>query len=310
MENISKVTYGVVSLVVIVLLIATIAIPVIENSQSMIRTSDNNTTMRFSAVDTADNVNLEIVYDSDEDNPVFVGDYNIPLASSGVTYLVALSESFVIYKFTTHSNLVVIHDGIQNPIVSASISDGILSFADKNTSTEYTVEVSGNLLYAAEKGSYGEFFGSSINLNKGDVVYAVHNSSSALNKVGGEGTLTIGSLLKTTVGDSTTLAYTPLVYNYGTLDSTKLTSYGGTQTLTYDSDKDLYNLSNTTISLSATYDSENYARNISTSIFAPIEYTYVSVNDSAIVQLLSIIPLIMCIVPIMVVVGFISSRRD
>ena len=174
--KVQSLVMGIVGLAVIIMVLTAAVISAVENAQTETRTTANNTGARFAAVETSTAVDLEITYNSENEYPVTVGDYNIPLTVSSPLFNIAVADNFIIYKQVSHTYMICIHEGIQNNITAASISNGVLSFTDMNSSEEYTLNIEGNLLYAAAKGTYGEFNGNtSVYLNKGDVVYESHN---------------------------------------------------------------------------------------------------------------------------------------
>lgn len=309
--NFKNIAYTVVVLMVTIVIITSAVLPIVETAQLEQRTEANNTTMKYSSVSTSDGVDVSIVYDSNNTNPITVNDYTVPIESNGVG-LISCSDSFAIYKFGTHAYLdVIVSDSaVKYKALEVTLQNGTISFIETTNNTEIEGVISGTVLYAASSGDYGEFYSTGdIYFSPGAIVYQIHNSSSSLNEVDGDGHLSVGGLYKYEVS-SELVSTDVLLPSLEGQDPEKLTSQKLSKSFTYDDVKDLYKATNTSATLTATYDSVDYSRNISLSMFAPIEYTYISDSNSVNSVMLGLIPILLFMVPIMIVIRFIAGRND
>ena len=127
--------------------------------------------------------------------------------------------------------------------------------------------------------------------------------------MGGEGTIRIGLLLKATVSDAP-LTYSPIATSYGSLDAEKVTKVTATSNISYDAEKDLYTLGAASVAITVTYDGTDYSRTHNASIFAPIEYEYISGTDNTYMALMGIIPLMLIIVAVLYAVRLMGGSRN
>lgn len=300
--------YSVVAIAIIVLIVSTVAVPVIEDSQSVIRTSDNNATSLYSAT-SASNSSILVVYDADTAS-VTVNDFIVPIPT-GYTTIVALSDDFVIYKFLSHTYLDVYLSGHTDRYRTNSI---IIENSTISFTTTSSVEMSQSLsdsqiIYAAENGSYGCYSGGDVpyNVNRGDVIYSILNSTSSISSQDSQ-TISVGGLFKFTV-DSSNIVANSIITTYES-EASAVDTVTMSKVLDYDSKRDVYTVNNTQMSVSATKDGTIYSRNLVVPIFAPIEYTYISDSDFSILSLLDVLPILLFLVPVMFAVRMIQTRRN
>lgn len=293
MEKISEMTYGVVCLVVIVILIGTICIPVIEDVQSEQVTKGQNSTQLYTAVSSNSNVEITL-----SDGVLTVNDYDVS-DLIGTTNILCVCNTFAVLAFEAITGSILVYDSDgANFTTSASIVSGVLTYTPTDA-TEKTVNVEGNLIYAAENGTYGNFTGGPIYFNESSQLYIVQTSR--LDNP------TLGSILDYGLFSGT---YEELTFHEWyvssegdwtvTIELPEITE--GRGCLSFDS-----------VDFIPTVKSTNgvaeYQRVIGLPLIAPIEYTYLTENSNMIYQLLNILPLLLLIIPVMGAVALIT-RRD
>ena len=303
-DNISKLTNGVICLVVVVLLIAVTIIPVIEDAQKDQYSTDNNTNEKFVISNdsvTASNP-LTLAMDGEyisingvTDTQAYVSnEEKIWALNTGIRVMKNGTEPDIYYNFqttvwsdqttsNTYSAYKLVYDG--STLTGYSNVDAVLFTVDSDF-----------LIYPYSKGTYGEFdmrtatVRNGTHINKDATVYV----GSAGNNYGfmkgnyTDGFTTVGYSGSSTL-DTRTLSYSPVLSDDG------LTwRFSNTPSMTLSDSAGVLDPSSTNWIL----------------IYAPIEYSYISGNDSMIISLLGVIPLVMFIIPVMLAVNMITPRRD
>lgn len=298
MESISKITYSIVSLVVIVLIVATTVIPVIESTQGEIVTHYQNTTQTYAAV-----VSDDVTFTRDATGKITLNGYEI-------TYTETLSRCAIISDglFYVMGQYECILD-LSNAKRIGAGSNHTVSITMSNGSFTYTVDsgdpVTGTYTKAyiiSEKGNYGLFDGNSTSFKTtaGKTIDLIFPGATGLITLIGWYTVTDGVVGNTPVVPFKTNSSGTLVDFDGTYAiNTGFNSAGSTE---YVSSYGKATCGFTPTGSSASTTSGSY--------IAPLDYTDVTDNDSAIRALLGIIPVMMLIVPIFIASRMISAGRD
>ena len=296
----SKITYTVVSLVVIVLVIATAVLPVIEDAQSEQHTEYNNTSAKFKAVNPTDSVTIVL-----NEGYATVNDYRVDYSSATGSAILYRSDN--VNVSLAGSQLIYLRDLAAAKLVSISTAGYTITIADGAWSyNTQSGTIAGVQYMIASNGDYGEYAPTSTNK-----LYVNKDTQLSL--------FITGTL---SAPEQTSISYNAIAT--GTYDNLEIVSISSNVVLDPTATTIVLNPSNiikedalsygiTSMSVSITYTVEDVtytATNSSTITFAPIKYIGISASDDAIISLLSVIPLMMFIIPIMICVGIFSGRRD
>lgn len=297
--------YSVVAIAIIVLIVSTVAVPVIEDSSETIRTVDQNTAQRYSIVSST----AALTVDSSS-NVVQIGDYTMP-TGTGVG-IVAITDSFILRHYDVgHPELMYVDDGV-NDLFSQSTSFVVFD-GTKMTYTSSGVERTCNyswLLIASDSGDYGFFSGVAFNFNKDSVIYTVYWNN-----------VTNSDLSPTSARCMAVLAgkmgeFKSVFCTTDTVDVTFAGNNAGSVNITSFSEGDGYYTMPISPRATLTVQSSSPAGDYSivnsswTVFIAPIEYTYISDNDYAAINLLDVLPILLFLVPVMFAVRMIQTRRN
>lgn len=287
MVTIPKITYSVVALLIVVLLTAVTIVPVINDIQNDITTTNTNATARYSAVVSTNDIDFEVVV-VDVANEIYTIN-GVTVDTTTDSFWRVYSDDFLMSLSTTSINGVGFTSG------SYSFADGdkmtiidgawTFDFADPEK-TDITGEIS-TLIYRDANGTYGEFSsspgGKKVN---NDVTWYVYSQGSGQRNAVWEANRTTYSVLGQWV-----------------TSTGAETSAEGTATVTTTDYNDYaYQIE------SASFTLGSYTT-ATTLYFFPLEYTVVD-TDSSDYVLLGIIPMLMFVLPIIMVVRMISGRRD
>lgn len=300
MEKLSTVAYGVIALVVVVILIFTIALPVIEDAQKEQRSTDNNSSMLYSSVETSESVSL-----------VKTGTGASAVTLNGVdisTMFPTLTQnSQRIYLFwdtgiimlapstggTFNLGAYYLNEGTltgYSNLVSMEAADGAITFT--NTS-EQTLELAYTwMMIPSTTGDYASYRPSDwashdVFIDSDSIIYCAAQSNDI--DVVAKGTL-----------DSMAVMFIA--------DSSQTYSAGSIAINTTPTE---YEASNEFTSVDIVKGTTSMSPPTYFEIFVPVKYTTVTDNDSMIITLLGVIPLILAIVPVMLAVQLMTGgRRD
>lgn len=295
--NLNSAVYSVVALVVIVILIATVCIPVIEDAQKEQVTDYNNESVAYRIADTTENITVTL-YDS----YITVNDLSIDKTDKSTSILrcdnINLTLSGGVFWFKD----------LSEPVNRSVTVNGSTVVISGNTWTigEDTGSVIGTLYVISDEGSIGEYYPSSetpVYINDNSVLSFM--LSGVLTAEGMESVF-YSAIMRGTIGNL------QIISMY--VGETPLVNPTATVTLSADSytaiDPICYALTGINGTITYTDSDVTYSGSLSTAnIFAPIAYQALSDNDSMIYSLLGVIPLMLLMIPIMVCVG-IFTRRD
>lgn len=297
----TKFTMGIVGLVVIILMVTGAVIPAVEDAQKDQYSTDNNTNERYLIVtDTvATETNpliLELSADNHfiingvEDTQAYQANYD-KMWGLNISIRVHDSNYFQAYVWTdattggTKSCHKLVYDG--------SVLTGY-DTVDSVDTEKFTVNTD-FFIYPYSKGTYGQFSitnstASNLHINKDANVFvgAVGNTYEFLKGTYADGFETVGYVGNASY-DASTLSYTAV------LSEDSLTwSFGGAPSIVLtDSTEVSEPLSNAWVS-----------------VYAPIEYKYISDSDSSIITLVGIIPLLLIIVAVLYAVRLMGASRN
>lgn len=286
-----SITAKVVALAVIVLVITTAALPAITDAQEERVTVGQNTTQAYAA-----SVGGDVTFSFTDDNKLKVNDYLVPAVTH--TAIVAISSTFAIVKFTNTNNLNITDSNGSHTVTAASITGGTLTYTASNV--EYTQDVGSTFLYASETGTYGEFTPQDgLNFNAKSVLYTFIDNNQINNELDPTSIVTrniyVGTYdnLNLAFATNTDVLDGKVVFN-NLKDENGYISTSNTTTMTFSSDT-----AAGTYSLTGTK-----------SIFAPIEYTYISSDDDSMRALIGLVAILLILVPVMLAVRMIGSVRS
>lgn len=303
MNKLSTVVYGVITLVVVVILISTIAIPVIEDAQKERYTALQNTDGRYTSA-VSNDLSMDIVWDSSNQKISF-GDKAFDVTFGSIV-TIFYSDSLLLRIATSNIQLSDMKNDIHKVDMSTltdskiTIENGAYTYSI--SSSTYTGTIASSALFLDDEGNYGVYtdvlLSSNLYANDDSVIYAlIENGTDSQSRdvyVGFSGTVK-DSL-------SSTFAY---VYADSKFNEATATVTNWTPVL---EDKGYYKIGSVTAGVN--YDDVSSTIGMKT-YFIPIEYTYISENDNMIIMLLGVIPLMLAIIPVMLAVQLITgSRRD
>lgn len=292
--NIDKSVFGVLSILVAVIVVATVAIPIVESSSTQIYTTENNTTERFMMTsDSSGVVTLEF-----SSKGYSVNGVSVPQPAAA-TWDVKAFWPGGFAKYSGAGFMEINGDGAATRFnITKIVYDPATSTLTYTTSTEdVVVNDVPYMYYMANDGDYGLFNSTNpVSINKDtDYFIFVENTNR-------EGTMAFRS---------------GFIYNNDSLVETIIDpKLAGT-------DK---NFQDTTISFVLNIedvDRYHFTINGATDVtiggsvipqiltfVAPIEFKIVSQNDSAMISILQIVPLLLLIVPVMMAIRMYSSRGE
>lgn len=294
--NIDKSVFGVLSILVAVIVVATVAIPVIEDSSKSINTEQNNSAPLYTQMPTSGTIEIKSLGGGNYK----IGDVEYTptqgtfIITDSVMVRMAPDNTFTIYDPTNGKQTKF--DGSNNLI---TFDNGVCRY---NTSTGQSMEAAYSFLYVPDtNGTLGLYFGTGklpLYLDKGQDLMIVSNPFNAV-------------MFSAKVTETGTISYCvePKVFNQ-TVNGT-ITDYSGNLNVAIDmseagdSPTGTWKLSKTAVV--ATPESGSA---LDLFFIAPITYHVISENDSMMISLLQIVPLLLLIVPVMMAVRMYSSRGE
>lgn len=303
MEKISNAVYGVVCLVVIVILIATVGIPVIEDAQKEQISVEQNTTEKF-AVSSGEISEVTI---SITEGSLTVNDYVITTTGSR---MVAFADDFFIYSNSATSSLGLAIDGTST--IVSGLTEIVINDANKTISySSSTANYTGTLYYASEKGDYGSFaYSNPVYFNDDSILFFSVFDGPFVNNELSPNTIRGSVFFKGTYDDLQKMVAIKTLNNVSTAPNAAAVTLSDITEV--DSICKSTN-AQTLFDMTITDDTGTYSYSRPSGnwyqMIAPIEYQYISDNDSMIVSLLSVIPLVLLIIPVMIAVNM-MIRRD
>lgn len=287
--NIDKSVFGVLSILVAVIIVATVAIPVIEDSSKDIHSTVQNTTQKYYATSSSDlSEDLTITLESASNYKINGESYDLSL--NNIVIITDTGDMWVIYAnnynlYQKSGNYAQRSLGIGG--FTTFYTDGTYK-ATTSAGVEYTGTF-GNVVYPSNDGDLGYFINSTAYANDAsDVIFfSISGSNGAMfaieYKATGEEVEKIVSPFAS--GAGVTLTDAAISYN----SSDETIADNAINGLTYKVGDTSYTLR---------------------SFIAPLEYKTITENDSAMISILQIVPLLLLIVPVMMAVRMYSSRGE
>lgn len=302
--NIDKSVFGVLSILVAVIVVATVAIPVIEDSSKEIRTSQNNVSEKYMM---SESTTGDITIEATETAGTFIingesktfisGDY-------GGGFWCILTNNLFVRLYSTSSW--VLFDGL--PASSTNLgTTGKVEINNKGWTVTIPSGSSGAgtytgtydwICYPNEKGNYGLYrFSGNMYVDNDSTVFAIKESRNT----GSDGAMTTPAVIwsgSIDGGDNTKIAWNR------TSDQVIDVSSSTDVHIQYSEKGEV----STKIS-GVTVEYGDNSASIAT-VIIPIEYHVITENDSAMISILQIVPLLLLIVPVMMAVRMYSSRGE
>lgn len=291
MEKNYGIVYALVCLVVIVLVVATVAIPVVESTSKTLSGVEQNTSARYMMMSTDDEIVLS--YDS---GPVYNGEaWNPDPVGTGADVSYIITDKLIVRSNYNSgwSSWSVMYDnngtGTSVTITGSAtvtFSGGTVTYSSDGVNTTYEAEYS-YLWAPSENGTYGAWSVSSdlpIYIDSSSMIYFA--------SFGGSGSFSVGH------GKLSDLHLDMSFYSGASTASTAVITATYTPTS--------YNASNelTAFSISGgSFGGSGY-------VFAPIEYTTLTEQQSILTTMLAIVPILLLFIPIMVMVRMFQGRRE
>lgn len=295
--DLSKTVYAIIGVLVAVLVVATVAVPVVEDSTKVIDTRVENSNYRYMMVD--DDMDDRIVVSStDPSSGVFT------INGTPVTFL-SDDEWGNFYLIATDTLFLRLYsDGVYATYEGKhwhyNISNGFEIVFENGTWTLTRPDVDPLtrtyewLFYPSSDGSYGLFRSSEVWVDRDAMVVAWKESATS-----SEGVITMPTMsVWGSIDDG-------LVHSAWIEESDEYVDVSADTTTYFDiiesgdkADK---------ITICASYGSNSQA--IAT-IIAPIEYHVITASDAGLINLLYIVPAFLFLVPIMMIVRMIAGRSD
>ena len=287
--------------IICVMVVITIAVPILSDVTTNVYSTDNNSNELYVIAESTkatptNPIELELTQDGFiiingvTDTQAFTN-YSDKIWAKNVGIQVGVNSGAYKFLYAYWTNATTVSTNLATKLVyngsSLAVYDGTtLKF---ETDSDY-------FIYPYSKGTYGQFdqrtasLRADLHINKEAVVYVGTNGNGYgfMKGTYADGFQQIGYSGSATL-DTRTLTYT-----------SKLSEDG--LTWQFDSKPIMVLSDSAEVEESTTSDWIN--------IYAPIEYSYISNNDSMIISLLGVIPLVMFVIPVMLAVNMITTRRD
>lgn len=298
--NIDKSVFGVLSILVAVIIVATVAIPIVEDSSKEIRTSQNNVAEKYMM---AESTTGEITIEATATTGTFLINGESKTFSEG-----DYSDFYCVLT----NNLIVILNSTTSYVYFEGLSAGSM---DLRTTGKVTINNDGWTVFSGitsntytgtyewvcypnDNGNYGLYrFTGNTYVDNDAMVFALKEVVSSST----EGTMTNPAVIwsgSINGGDNTKYAW-----NSKTSPPTDVTD----ATETYIKYTEKGEISTKISGVVCKYGDNTTG--IAT-VIIPIEYHVITENDSAMISILQIVPLLLLIVPVMMAVRMYSSRGE
>lgn len=280
--------YSVVAIAIIVLIVSTVAVPVIDDAQGQIRL--NNSTQVFAVSDADVTINVQLSNDS---KPIVNG-YLVP----GNTHKpIVICDEFMIHWRSSGALYLIDSNATSLNLQSAIIENGTVTYTLLDSTTGTISYGSNNVLFASEHGTYGEFTaGTKFYANPDSVIYSYLDAIPLTNE-----DLTpssVSNIRAVFIGTPTGMDGYLLQGTTGIITATPATVDVG----------DYYEVTVSETSVSYTDAVGTYTGTSNRAFFAPIQYGS-SMFDN-LFDLLGVIPILLFLVPVMFAVRMIQTRRN
>lgn len=294
---------GIITATIAVIMIMLIAVPLIDDASSTVRTGENNTTQKFLVSDAEASVDIR---------PNSSGIYTVNGVEypQAYMYMYMATDNMVCYygNVTTTAQQVMIlcPSGIYT-VHHVIVEDGVWKAYSSSDELVHSEAVVGKIYCTSNQGDYGYFNVSSsapLYINKDSILMGVSMTITA------------------TAGDNTTIKAT--AYCRGTYDNMQVVACQNNETsmpidpsmvsitpiVATEQENDSLKITSNLITATINIDGKSYVGERSLLLFAPIEYKTISDNDSIIITLLQLVPVLL-IVALVLGIGYeIAYKRE
>lgn len=290
----SGLVYSVVAIAIIVLIVSTVALPVIEDSQNELKTVRQNAGYTFSV---ADGSTTSVVMALTESTLTINGREYEPTENM----IPMLSNSFFVQ---VKSGVFVVNVNDSYYITSQlTASNGVLSFVADSQDVSITF---GTLYWFDNNGKFGYFTSGQIYVNSSSRIIMAIETAIANESLTPNVLYISGSFVGTISG----MVQNTMRVDQGNLLSTSLSL----QSERVDGQDDVYRIdlsSPSTFTISGTTEDGTYSTTTGNyCVIAPIEYYIVTESDYSMINLFNVLPIILFLVPVMLAVRMIQTRRN
>lgn len=289
-------TQKIIAIAVTIIIISTVAIPVIDDVQKEIATTGNNSAFSFMA-STGSDITTSI---TNVDSTISIGDLVISKTGDVHAATILISSGLIINTYSSTLRVTDISNDIQLAQVTAiDITSGAYSYTVSGT--DYSGTLAGDVLFLSDTGTYGYFDSiSDLKLNSNSKVYVTYAVTPFRDS--SNNSLSLTGVISGTIKDG----MSGTLYKYV---SSEFVSVSSSSTINaVDEDGIMYSLTN--IESSAIDSSVTYNRTVTGGIFAPIEYKYISDSDESLINLIGILPIMLILVPLMMAVRMMALKRN
>lgn len=287
--NIDKSVFGVLSILVAVIIVATVAIPVIEDSSKDIHSTVQNTTQRYYATSSSD-LSEDLTITLETDNTYTINGERYDASPNNIVMITDTGDMWVIYS--NNYNLYQKSDNYAQRSLGIGgfttfYTDGTYK-ATTSAGVEYTGTFS-NVIYPSKDGDLGYFLNSTAYADDAsDVIFfSISGTNGAMFAIKYKATGEEVEKIVSPFASGAEVTLTDAAISYNSTDET--IADNAINGLTYK-------VGDTSYTLRA--------------FIAPLEYKTISENDSAMISILQIVPLLLLIVPVMMAVRMYSSRGE
>lgn len=290
----------IITATVALIMICLVAIPLIDSSEVNIQSEIQNTTERYSSTDSV--LTESLTYTIDEDLNVVLNGEIIAGTHDGSVQshqLLAMDDNIVFCRNSASTSFFFIYTTTTTySLKSVTFNvDGTWSGVDNSTSATRTGEYS-NLVYACNNGNLGIFAGTTL-ASSGQVPAFWANNDAELHMLVTyydtnvknvyltyKGTMDSMALVQSYVGSSANASYDPTPEVIESTPYSKEIRFSNLITIN-DESKRVWNVQ----------------------VVAPLEYTGYTNNDSIVISLIDIIPVLL-IAALLISIGYTIMRRD
>lgn len=306
--ELNKIPALVVGLVVAILIVTVVAIPIIDDASSSIKSTENNTNYRF--VSTSDITDTVTVMTKSDNSGWTVN--GTEFTASGLNII---SDGLIINATGAgDANISVFKGDSANTLLYSSIKSIVFENGTWTITKTSDATVTGPysfVIYPSNDGSIGYFWGNKHNVSVNDT-YFVKTSSTFY--TGDDNSTYSANMILKMVGNSPTFVSGFISYkdSSGTTTNTPMTSsmIKSVTGATLSEDRKSYSMTNVTIELSYTIGSVTTHTITSNTMFSPISYDYISENDSSIIKIIDIIPILLIVSMLIAIVGTVFIRTQ
>lgn len=293
-------TQKIIAIAVTIIIISTVALPVISDAETETKTGSNASVMGFALTDSKITGSVSITINSDY-NPV-VGSY--VLTTVGMKYIV-VGDTFAIRHTTSasyHDKLFVDDITSHTSISTTSVTIGPTSVTFTDTSEVSHTLTYNTCMYASESGKYGFFSGSStFYVNSDSQIYTCMGVSATNSNLTPTSISIYGVCSGTIAGLTNYMNFT----TQNTVTSMVITGVPPTEAVGNGS---YAIVANSSIPYTAVTNLGTYSGNGTTGFIAPLAYDYESGNDYA--TLFNVVSIMLILVPLMIAVRMIALKRN